>query len=293
MEGKFYLGIADNGRFASVVFGDFSGKIIATSFGGSVNYHYWGMDRARANLKELVNQTVGWGKEASLKGVCLTYKAEFAVPEWPIADLVSGFLSETSVMVEDFATSSLLGMQGNNDRLFLVGGHSGLAIFEDAAGEQLHMRQDAFRWNPIIRINDKLEAIVDFGCRQSKKELIHLKSQIGSGQCLNTLTEVLDYFVDQGSTLALELAYDVAFDLVQMATSMSAHFKTGEPIIGLHGQVLLGSQTVRDRVYRLLGLLFPHCTIVDEPLAPAKGAYLSVLSRRSRFAQEEIRNMYA
>lgn len=293
MEEKFYLGIADNGRFASVVLGDYSGKIIATSDGGSVNYHYWGMDRARANLKELVCQTLGWGKRTMLEGICLTSKADFAVEECPVSDLVSGFLQETNVIVEDFATSSLLGMRGDNCRLFLVGGTSGLALFEDVEGEQRHMRQEASRWNPMIRINDKLQMFMDSGCRQSKEELLYFKSQISNGQCLNTLTEILDYFVDRGSALALELAYDVAFDLVQMVISLSAYFQTEEPVIGLHGQVLLGSRTIRDRVYRLLNLLFPQCRIVDEPLAPARGAYLSsVLRRRAEFGQEMLTNTF-
>ncbi len=291
MDRKFFLGIADNGRFASVVLGDLSGRIIATNHGGSVNYHYWGMERAQANLMALVRQTVSWEKHACLEGICLTYKAAQEVPEWPFCDVLSGFSRQTGVMVEDFATSSLLGMQGSNDRLFLVGCHSGLAILENGEGELVHLKQEACSWNPIIRINEKLQTVMDFGCRHDQAKLQYLKSQIGSGHCLKTLTEVLDYFVDRGSTLALELAYDVAFDLVQMVMSMSAHFMTRDPVIGLHGQVLLGSQTIRDRVYRLLSLLFPQCRVVDEPLAPAKGAYLSaVLHWRSRFAQDVITN---
>mgnify|MGYP000884844551 FL=1 len=293
MERKFFLGIADNDLFASVVVGDPSGKVIATSVGGSVNYHYWGLEQARANLMDLVHQTVGWDRRASLAGACFTYKADFAVTEWKMPDLVSGFLEGTDVMVEDFATSSLLGMHGGEDRLFLVGGHSGLAVFEDSTGRQLQTRQEALMWNPIMRLNSKLQEVAGVDRNQCVEDLLYLKSQIALGKGLGVFTDILDQRVSQGSSLALEVAYELAYDLVQMVTSMSAHFRGLEPVIGLYGQILLGSQTIRTRVHHLLSLLFPQCRIVDVPLAPAKGAYLSsVLTRRSGFEQEVITNLF-
>ena len=293
MERKFFLGIADNDRFASVVVGDPSGNIIATSVGGSVNYYYWGMEQARANLRDLIHQTVGWERRGSLAGACFTYKADYAVTEWSMPDLVSGYLEGTEVMVEDFATSSILGMNDGQARLFLVGGHSGLAIYEDAMGKQLQLRQEALMWNPIIRLNEKLQEVAGVDRKQCVEDLLYLKSQIELGKGLGVFTDVLDQRVKEGSSLALEVAFELAYDLVQMVMRISTHFRGLEPVIGLYGQILLGSQTIRARVHRLLSLLFPQCRIVDVPLAPAKGAYLSsVLTRRSAFEQEVLINLY-
>lgn len=294
MDGKLFIGIADNDRFASAVVGDACGKIIATSVGGSVNYHYWGIEQARKNLRDLMTRTVGTDWRRRLAGACFTYKADFAVSNWTMIDLVSGLLELSDVTVEEFAASSIMGLRGSGERLFLVGGHSGLAIFEDAMGNTRQMRQGALVWSPSLRLNAKLHDMGDLGHQQDVESLLHMTKQIRHGRCLATLTSTLDEWVDQGSTLALEVAYDVAFDLVQMVTSMAAHFSSADPVIGLYGQVLLGSQTIRDRVEDLIAFLFPHCQVMEAPLAPAKGAYLSsVLTRRSGFEEEVITNLFA
>lgn len=290
MEGKLFLGIADNGRSASVVVGDGEGRIISTCVGGSVNYHFWGIEQARANLRDIIVQTVGWDRRASLAGVCFTYKADFAATEWKTPDLVSGLLETTCVKVEDFAATSTLGIPGAKDRLLLIGGHSGLVIFEGETGFSHQMRQEEFFWSPCTRLNAKLATVTYQG---DLEDLLHLKTWIRTSQCLATLTKLLDDLVDQGSAVAVEVAYDVAYDLVRLVTSMATHFSGLDPVIGLHGQILLGSRTIRDRVYHLIGLLFPQSQVVDAPLAPAKGAYLSsVLTRRSGFEQEVINNLY-
>lgn len=294
MEGKLFIGIADNDRFASVVVGDACGKIIATSVGGSVNYHFWGIEQARTNLRDLVARTVGWDRRRCLAGACFTYKADFAVSEWSMIDLVSGFLEPACVTVEDFATSSILGLDGSRDRLFLVGGHSGLAIFEDGTGNTLQIRQGALVWSPSLRLTAKLRNMGDLGHTQDVESLLRMTRQIRHGKCLAALTSILDESVDQGSALALEMAYDVAFDLVQMVMDMAVHFRNLDPVIGLYGQLLLGSQTIRERVRDLIAFLFPHSQVMDAPLAPAKGAYLSsVLTRRTGFEEEVITNLFA
>jgi hypothetical protein len=155
------------------------------------------------------------------------------------------------------------------------------------------MRQEALMWNPIIRLNNKLQEMVAAGRKQCIEGLLHLKSQITLGKGLDPFTHSLDECVSQGSLSAIEVAYDLAHDLVQMVMSMAGSFRGLEPVIGLYGQILLGSTTIRTRVHHLLSLLFPRCSIVDVPLAPAKGAYLSsVLTRRSGFEEEVITNLF-
>ncbi len=293
MEEKLFLGIADNDRFASVVVGDSKGRIIATSVGGSINYRYWGMEQARANLMNIIIQTVGWDRRITLAGVCFTYKADYEISDWRVPELISGFLEKSFVTVEDFATSSILGMRGRKDRLLLVGGHSSLAIVETPTGQSLQMRQEAPVWDLNMRLNAKLATLSDLGHSQDVEDLLVIKDQVKYGQCLATITGILDELADTGSSVVLELAYDMAYDLVKMVTNMATHFCGLEPVIGLYGQMLLGSETIRERVAHLIGLLFPDSRIVHAPLAPAKGAYLSsVLARRSGFEQEVITNLF-
>lgn len=294
MAGRLFLGIADNGHCASFVVGNSSGRILATGMGGSVNHRYWGREHARASLRHLVNQIPGWGRRSSLAGACITYKADFTVGEWRVSDLVSGILEEVQVKVEDFATSSILGMHGSQERLLLVGGHSAQAIYEDSLGNQNQVRQDCLAWSPVMRLNEKINGMERLHPQRCMKDLQYMKAQIGLGKCLSTFTDVLDHLVSQGSLSALELAYDWAHDLVQMVIAMSSHVRTFNPVIGLYGQVLLGSQTIRSRVHHLLGLLFPRCRIIDSPLAPATGAYLSaVLTGKSAHKHEVITNAFA
>jgi N-acetylglucosamine kinase-like BadF-type ATPase len=292
MEKQFFLGIADNDRFASAVVGDLSGRIIATSVGGSVNHHYWGMEQARENFRDLVCQTIGLDGCLHLAGACFTYKADFAVSDWRTIELVSGLLGDKDVSVEDFATSSLMGLRGSQDRLMLIGGHCGLALFGDDEGKQLQSRQDTLMWSPLVRLNEKLEEVENSPYGQCKEGLLHMKSQFTLGKCMATFAESLDQLACRGSLLALEMAHDIAFDLVQLATHSFRQVNAQELTIGLYGQVLLGSETIRSRVKYLLRLLFPHCPIVDAPLAPAMGAYLSsLLTRRTDLSAEMITNL--
>ncbi|MCK9525690.1 MAG: hypothetical protein M0R49_07150 [Limnochordia bacterium] len=291
---RFFLGIADNDRFAYAVMGDLSGKIIATSVGGSVNHHYWGMEQARENFRDLVRQTIGLDGCSRLAGACFTYKADLAVDDWRTWDLVAGFLEDKKVMVEDFAKSSLLGMRGGQNRLLLVGGHCGFAVLEDAEGRQFQVRHDRLMWNPLIRMNGKLQEVDRKHSGQCVEGLLHMKTQFAMGKCMDTFAGSLDHLAHGGSLLALELAHNIAFDLVQMAANLSSRSGTHEPTIGLYGQVLLGSETIRSRVRYLLPLLLPHCRIVDAPLAPAKGAYISsLLTRSSALKAEVIDNILA
>ena len=289
MQKRFFLGIADNDRFASAVVGDLSGRIIATSVGGSVNHHYWGMEQARENFRDLVCQTIGLDGFLHLAGACFTYKADFAVSDWRPIELVSGFLRDKDVIVEDFATSSLMGLQGSQDRLMLIGGHCGLALFEDDEGQQLQSRQDSLMWSPLVRLNGKLAEVENAPYYQCKEGLLHMKSQFALGKCMATFADNLDQLACSGSLLALEIAHDIALDLVQLATNSFHQVNAQGLTIGLYGQVLLGSETIRSRVKYLLHLFFPHCPIEDAPLAPAKGAYLSsLLARKTDLSEETI-----
>lgn len=289
---RFIMGIADNDRFASAVVGDLSGRIIATSTGGSVNHHYWGMEQARRNFRDLVRQTIGLDGCSRLVEACFTYKADFTVSDWRTFDLVSGFLKGVDVNVEDFATSSLLGMRGSENRLILIGGHCGLAFLEDAEGRQFQTRQDSFSWSPLVRINRKLAETEDMAYEKCKEGLLHMKSLFSLGKDITAFADSLDRLACHGSMLALEMAHDIALDLVRMATELFRGVSGQKPTIGLYGQVLLGSETIRARVQHLLRLMFPQSPIVEVPLAPAKGAYLSsLLARRSDFREEMITNL--
>lgn len=291
MGNRFILGIADNDHFASAVVGDLSGRITATCIGRTVNYQYVGMEQARKNFRDLIRQTIGWEKRSRLAGACFTYKGDFALADWGILELVSGYLQGVNVTVEDFATSSLLGMGGDN-RLLLVGGHCALAILEDADGRQYASTQDRVIWSPLVRIRSKLKETKNTPYRECKEGLLFIKQQLKMGKPVTTFADHLDELVGHGSLLALEVAHDIAFDLVQMAMDLFSTSNARESTIGLYGSVLLGSETIRSRVEYLLHLLYPECSIMEVPLAPAKGAYLSsLLARRSLSCEEMITRM--
>lgn len=294
MDRKLFLGIADNNQYASVVVGDSSGHIITTGVGGSVNYHNCGIEQARVNLQNIINQIVGYEKRSRLAGVCFTYKSDFVVGDWEMMPLISGFFEETNVQVEDFATSCTLGIHVAKERLLLVGGQTGFAVFQAESGQSQMTRHRSYRWNPYIRLNTQRKKVLKWGTQADLDAFLHMKTKLQRGEYLFTLSHLLDEHVNGGSSWAIEVASEVAHDLILLVMNLANHFENPDPIIGFCGPILLGSQTICQRVEQIINLLFPQCEIRQTPFAPAKGACLSsLLTRRSDKNQEVISNFYS
>ena len=293
MDGKLFIGIADNNRCASVVVGDSSGRILRTGRGGSVNYLSCGVEQARENLQNIITHLVGWERRTQLAGVCITYKSDFLVNDRVMKPLVTDILGNTTVHIEDFTISCKLGIHDVKDRLLLVGGRTGLVVFQAESGLYRNIRDTALRWNPRIRLNYQMDKVLKWGTQADLDAFFYMKAKLNSGACLCHLAKLLDDFVDQGTTWALEVAYDLAHDLVSLVIRMAAYFSRFDPVIGFYGPVLLGSRIIRRRVHQIIHLLFPESEIREAPLAPAKGAYVSaLLTRRSDAKQEVINNFY-
>lgn len=284
MKGRFFLGVADNNRFAQAVVGDFSGRIIATSVSGSINHRIWGVEHARDNLGEIIAKTVGWEHRHYLQGVCFTYKSNLSSHQTELQGVAADLEEQIKVQVVDFASSSARGIRSKGDRLLLVGGSSAWVFFKGEGGIRRKIRLNERTWDFKLRISKKLAGSVLLEANTELWALLRPGSH-----CLLAMAYQLDYLVEQGNPLALELAYDIAQDLVRSVTQLARYFDGATPVIGLYGPIVLGSRTVAGRIRHLLGLVFPGVQVMDTPLAPAKGAYLSsVLTRRSATEDEVI-----
>ena len=99
----------------------------------------------------------------------------------------------------------------------------------------------------------------------------------------------LNRLAEEGNPLALEIAYDVAHDLVELVVQMVRHLGEVDPVIGLYGQVLLNCKVIYERVCHVISLLLPGVQLKKAFLAPAKGAYLSsLLTKESSLEQERV-----
>ena len=287
MDGRFFLGVADNNRFSSAVVGDSYGRILTTAVSGSVNYQIWGIEQARDNLREIIEQTVGWNHRHGFQGICFTYKSGFHVEHKELLRVIDTLPDQVDVQVEDFILCSTRGIQSKGDRLLLVGGASGGVFFENDLGISYETRLDPLFWDLGMRISQKLAKADHVVANQVLERIAQ-----SSYHCLQTVAKELDILVACGNSLALEIAYDVAHDLVRLVTNMARYFSGSEPVIGLSGTILIGSKTIEKRVRYLLTLLFPKAQIVEAPFAQAKGAYLSsLLTRKSGIEHEVITNV--
>lgn len=266
---RLFLGIADINYCAFVVVGDASGAIISTGVGGSVNHRRWGIRQARENLKGII-EAVGSETGTPIGGISFTcIKGHLLSPE-DLLPLISGLVEESVIHVEDFATTAVLGIHSPKERVFLMGDHVGLAILQGEGGRRHEVRRAGQLWDPSW-----IQGV-----------------ELGD-QCLFAVAKSLDNLIEEGSPWALGAACDIACELVRLVLSLGSRFSRPDPVIGLYGPWLLGSETIRQRVRYLLELLFPQAELVDTPLAPAKGAYLAhLLTRKKGLKQEVLTTFY-
>ena len=79
---------------------DFSGEILSTGSGGSVNHRYWGVKSARSNLNRII-EAVGQESRSKIAGVCFTYKKGHQLTQEELLPVVAGLVDDTVVQVED------------------------------------------------------------------------------------------------------------------------------------------------------------------------------------------------
>ncbi len=292
MDNGLFVGVADNNHFSTAVVGDSQGRIVATGIGESVNFYLWGVSQAQQNLKRLLADTVGWQKRHDLACVCMTFKADSIHNDWEIFSLINGFSSDTKVRFEPFSVSCTRGISGALNRIVLVGGHSGFVLFEDGSGLRYSLRQNAPAWDLEARLLGKIRTGRHEEVYRETRFLLETCAQLPEPARIASICKFLDQQANRGNPLALEIAHDVAYDLVGLLTQAIVRVEARESVIGLYGPVLLGSKIVYERVRYLIGLLFPRVKLKEAVLAPAKGAYLSsLLTNGPHLKQELIRNL--
>lgn len=277
MGNELFVGIADNNHFSSAVVGDARGRIVAIGVGSSVNLSLCGVSEARENLKRLVTNTIGWQNRHNLARLCLTFKDDLVHNEWVTSGLVDGLLTHAEVRMEKFSVSCTLGIPGAPNRIVLVGGHSGFALFEEGNGLRYSLRHNASAWDIQERILKKKRSGRYPKIDRDIRFLLEICPQLSEPAKLAMICKLLDKQANLGNPLALEVAHDVAYDLVDLLVRAIVCIEGREWVIGLYGPVLLGSQIVYERVRYLIGLVFPGVNLKEAVLAPAKGAYLSCL----------------
>lgn len=292
MGNELFVGVADNNHFSTAVVGDSRGRIIATGVGESVNFCLCGVPRARENLKRLLADTVGWRERHNLACVCITFKSDSMHNNLETFGLVHNFFSNTRVRFEKFSISCTMGISGALNRIVLVGGRSGLVLFEDGSGLRYSLRQNGPAWDLQARFLKKIKAGRHVWAYRETQFLLEMGLRLPKPARLAFICDFLDSQANRGNPLALEVAYDVAHDLVELLAQVIGRVEAQESVIGLYGPVLLGSEIVYERVRHLIALLFPRVRLKEAALAPAKGAYLSsLLTNGSPLRAEVIANL--
>lgn len=272
---RLFLGIADTNDRAFIVVGDSRGEIICTGLGGSVDYRFWGVRQVRTNLRR-ISEALGGNIWSRIAGVCFTYIKGHSVNQHDMRAVVSGLMGEVVVQVQDFATSAALGIHSPKERLFLMGHNLGMAILQSEGGQRHEAFWEELLWN------------AGWGWETDLQDAY----MQGSEQRLFEWARTLDDLIAQGDSWALAVAYDVSLNLFRLVAKLGSRFSRPDPVIGLHGPLLLGSEVIRERVRYLLNLRFPEAEIIDAPLAPAKGAYLSALLTRKTGVKQEVLNTF-
>ncbi len=284
---RLFLGIADTNYCAFIVVGDSSGEILSTGVGGSINHRRWGIKQARRNLQTII-ETVGGESGSRIAAACFTYIKGQLVTKQEMLPIVTGLMEGAAVQVADFATTATLGIHSPKERVFLMGDHLGLAILQSEGGQRHEVRCGEPLWNNTRRREaDVMLQGVCSVCQEWEEDLR------GNERCLLDVAQSLDSLIEEGDYWALGVACDIACNLVRLVGKLGNRFSRPDPVIGFYGPLLLGSETIRQRVQYLLEILFPDAEVMDTPLAPAKGAYLSsLLTRKKELKQEVLTTFY-
>lgn len=288
MNEKLFIGVADNNHFATAVVGDSQGRIVATSVGDSVNAYFLGLGQARENLKKLVSQAVDWRERHLLAGMCLTCKSGFIDNDLEMSGLVYGLFQDIEVSVEKFTTSCTLGIGREMNRMILIGGGAGIALCEDINGLRFCLRHNTLIKDLKAKIVQKGQAKHDAWGAAEICSIFEQCSALHRPDQVRLICRGLDLEANRGNPIALEIAYDIAADLVDLVITMAAQLKMAASVIGLYGSVLLGSAVIFERVCHLINLIFPDVLLKKAIFTPAKGAYLSTLLTKGFELEEEL-----
>lgn len=281
MQKRLFLGVADNNQYSVAVVGDSTGRIMATSVGESVNHQFYGISLARENLKSLVTNVLGDGNNQLLERVCFTYKWDPVIDDLEAGKIIQGVVETREIQLEKFSRSCTLGMNTKRDRMFLVGSESSYVIFEDKRGNSFHIADDS----EIVSIKKHLESKLRLGFYFFGEPNLYHVSDI---QQLDDLISTIDELAKKGNLLALELIHEIAHGLISLIIRMSRQFQSYNPVIALYGRMFFRSSLIYERVYYLINLLYPRAQILEGTLIPAKGAYLSLVNRKSCLKPELV-----
>lgn len=292
MNDKLFLGVADDNHTATAVVGDGRGKIVATSEVGSVNFRFCGLGQARQNLKNLIIETIGWRERKKLAMVSFTYQTDCLSGCGEMCNLVEGMLGDTEIQVTEFTSTCTLGVPVLRERMVLIGGPTGVVVFDDSAGLRFRLGPNFLAKDLFRRIAQKLKNQPGAFGLEALLNVAKQSSQVKKHKRFAATALAVNQLGEEGNPLALEIMSGVAHDLIRLVTKMARRIRVSDPVIGLYGTLLLDCTLVYKQVSSILNGLYPQAKLQVAPLAPAKGAYLSGLrAKKLKIDQTVLTNL--
>ena len=128
---KLIIGVDGGGSKSIGAAADLDGHVLAASRGGGINYYQIGMDRARANLKEIVDAL-----EEACGGTCGLLSVgmpalDTTADEETLRAFAGDVFDPQSLILESDACMALEGMTGGEKGMIVICGTGSMALLDD------------------------------------------------------------------------------------------------------------------------------------------------------------------
>ena len=134
---KLIIGVDGGGSKSIGVAADLEGHVLAVYRGGGINYYQTSMDRARKNLKEIVNEL-----EKNCGGACALLSVglpalDTTADEDTLRDFAGDVFDPQSLILESDACMTLEGMTGGDRGMIVICGTGSMALLDDGNSQRV------------------------------------------------------------------------------------------------------------------------------------------------------------
>lgn len=279
---SLFLGIAEDDGVSMAILGDASGNVIGHQLGKSFDYRLLGVNTAQSNLYSLVNSLPGMRHVPRLDTVSVALKTHATYWDQQLSSLVRSVVSTSNVKVHSFVEAAMRSIPGKEPEILVLTDNRGSVLARSQESNITKFRRGGGAMDVIASAFDLVRNNPTmFGVDEVRRSL----QKWLDDPCLSRAGSIaleIDMLAEMGNPAALEIMLAAAATLIDAVSAMIKYTGKSNPLIGLCGCIVLGSQIVKERFCQMIEILFPESQIEAAELAPAKGAYLSGLTSSVR-----------
>jgi len=297
---KYYLGIDGGGSKTTAAVFDDKGCFVKKAIGGSINYYSVGIEKARSNMKSIIDALNVEIFESVFIGMsALNERADAETTE----RFSHGVINGKKITMDSDLFVALEAMCTDGECAVVISGTGSMAVLRNSDGSVRH----AGGWGYILGDEGSGYVIGLEGIKAAIRAAEGGCSTALLNECLkhfgiNDIYELIDLYYDKGverkttaafaeSVFALAETDFVAGSIIdsqaqQLATTAKALIKNPKCRIGLWGGIFQNNELFRQKFIEKTG--FEEASLL--PLSPEQGATLAAMKETESEITEEIIN---